>query len=640
MDFFEHQDDARRKSGRLVALFAVAVVLIVALVYVVALVAYYIIQWRTLDDAAASAPPFVWWNPQVFALASAGTLVLIAGASLYKIAQLRNGGGAVVALQLGGRPIARTTDDPLERRLINVVDEMAIAAGLSSPPVYVLDSETSINAFAAGYEPSGAVIGITRGAMERLSRDELQGVIAHEFSHIFSGDMRLNIRLIGLLHGILVISILGYTLLRMLAYRPVRVSRDNNGAGMIPIVVIGAGLVVVGSIGSFFGALIKAAVSRQREYLADASAVQFTRNPSGITGALRKIGGISSGARIKAPSATEASHLFFGQALTSGFSALFATHPPLRVRIKRLDPSWDGKMLASEARRTSDPETIDGLKGFAGAAQATLLEQIGDPTPAHILLARAQLAALPASIHAAAQEPFSARALILGLLLSPAPAVREHQLGMVTAADQRLAHELYRLAKPVRELPRELRLTLVDLALPALTEMTPGQEATFLELMRAVIGADDKVELFEFCLERTVASKLARHSDQVRRSTIHYYGFGHILEDCALLLSALARTGSTDQRAISAAFNAGAEALGQGSLAMTGREAITLSSLEQVFDKFSGTAPKIKKRIIEACAAVVSHDKIITPREGEFLRAIADSLDVPAPPLLPGQRLA
>jgi Zn-dependent protease with chaperone function len=640
MDFFEHQDAARRKTGRLVALFVIAVALIVLLVYVVAIIAYSIVQWQVLETSAPPSSTFSWWDPRVLALTCAGTLVVIVSASLYKITQLRRGGGAVVAVQLGGRPIARTTDDPLERRLLNVVDEMAIASGLPSPPVYVLDREKSINAFAAGYEPSGAVIGITRGAMERLSRDELQGVIAHEFSHILSGDMRLNIRILGLLHGILIISILGYTLLRSMAYRPVRVSRDNNGAGLIPLLVVGAGLVIVGSIGAFFGAMIKAAVSRQREYLADASAVQFTRNPSGIADALRKIGGVSVGARINAPSASEASHMFFGQALTSGFSALFATHPPLRVRIRRIDPRWDGKMLASEARRTSDPETIEGLKSFAGAAQATLLEQIGDPTPAHIQLARERLAALPPMLHAAAQEPFAARALVLGLLLSDSPAVREHQLGMVAAADRRLAHELHRLARPVRELSRELRLTIVDLALPALTSMTPGQEATFVELTRAVIGSDDRIDLFEFCIERIVISKLDAHRRLATRSTIHYYAFGRLADECAVLLSALARAGSTDQAKVAAAFEAGATKLGEGSLTLASPRAITLSSLENVFEKLNHTAPKLKKRLIEACAAVVSHDHIVTPREGEFLRAIADSIDVPAPPLLPGQRLA
>lgn len=640
MDFFEHQDNARRATGRLAALFVVAVVLIVLLVYLVALFAYHIIQWRVLDDSADTAP-FRWWDTRVFLLAGAGTLIVIVAGSLSKISQLRRGGGAVVAVQLGGRPIARTTDDPLERRLVNVVDEMAIAAGLPSPPVYVLDRENSINAFAAGYEPSGAVVGVTRGAMERLSRDELQGVIAHEFSHILSGDMRLNIRLIGLLHGILIISILGYTLLRVMAHRPVAVSRDkDSGAAMIPLLIVGVGLVAIGSVGAFFGAMIKAAVSRQREYLADASAVQFTRNPSGISGALRKIGGVSQGARIRAPSAAEAGHIFFGQALTSGFSAMFATHPPLPVRIRRIDPSWDGEMLASEALRTSDPTTIEALKGFAGAAQATLLEQIGDPTPAHILLARERLAALPPEIHDAAQEPFAARALVLALVLSADRARREHQLGMVTAADQRLAHELFRLVRPVQVLPRELRLTVVDLALPALTQLTPGQEATFLELVRAVIGSDERIDLFEFCLERIVASRLDAHRRLATRSKIHYYALSRLTDECALLLTALARAGATDQRAVESAFHAGAGSLAEGPLTPTNPRDVTLSSLESAFEKLSRVAPRLKKRLIEACAAVVAHDHVVTPREGEFLRAIADSIDVPAPPLLPGQRLA
>jgi Zn-dependent protease with chaperone function len=275
--------------------------------------------------------------------------------------------------------------------LLNVVEEMALASGTPTPPVYLMDREDGINAFAAGFSPNDAVIGVTRGTATRLDRDELQGVIAHEFSHILNGDMRLNLRLMGLLHGILIIGMLGYFILRMSFFSQGR-RRSRDGKDGVPIVVIGAGLAVIGFAGTFFGNLIKAAVSRQREFLADASAVQFTRHPDGIAGALKKIGGFAQGSSIENPNAPIASHMFFGRA-TSGFNAMFATHPPLAERIRRVDPSWDGEFPENVGRADVDGAsraTALGAAGFAGAAAASTgltgaVASIGQPGPAHLV---------------------------------------------------------------------------------------------------------------------------------------------------------------------------------------------------------------------------------------------------------------
>lgn len=335
-DFFDRQDVARRNTTRLVILFVLAVLAIMASVdlLLAATMGYLARDPRTgaIDWTLAA-------DPQLLGLAVVGTLILVGGGSLYKTAQLR-GGGRIVAEQLGGRRLNPDSRVPAERQLLNVVEEMAIASGSPAPPVYLLDQEDGINAFAAGFTPADAVIGVTRGAAERLTRDELQGVIAHEFSHIFNGDMRLNIRLIGLLHGILIIGLLGYFILRMTAFSG-RGRRSKQGSSALPLLALGAGLMAVGFFGTFFGNLIKAAVSRQREFLADASAVQFTRQPEGLAGALKKIGGAATGSTIQSPNAPEASHMFFGRA-TSGFSALFSTHPPLAARIRVIEPAWDG----------------------------------------------------------------------------------------------------------------------------------------------------------------------------------------------------------------------------------------------------------------------------------------------------------
>ncbi len=637
MNFFEQQDMARRRTARLVVLFAIAVLLTVVSVYFVGLVAAHWIQPQ-IDSEQPSG--FRLWRPEVLLIAGGGSIMVILLGSISKIAQLRHG-GSVIAVQLGGRPLSRSTDDPIEKRLLNVVDEMAIASGVPSPPVYVMDRELGINAFAAGYEPTAAVIGVSRGAAERLSRDELQGVIAHEFSHILSGDMRLNIRLIGLLNGILVIGLIGYFVLRSVAYRPVvRSSKDNQGAGVAVILAVGAGLVVIGSIGTFFGNLIKAAVSRQREFLADASAVQFTRDPAGIAGALRKIGGFSSGSSIASPHAPEASHMFFGRAVSSGMAGMFSTHPPLKERIRRIDPSWDGTMLESQPRRTSDAPTLAAIASFdAAATTSTVLEQIGNPTTAHLELARERLAALPVALREAASEPFGARALIAALLLDPSEELRNGQLSMISASDRGVGNETAKLQASVAELPRELRITLIDVALPTLAEMSPGQEASFRELLRALIGADQRVDLFEFCLQRVVESHLDALRSGAARGRVHYYAFGHLTQQCALLLSALARAGSKSPAAAAAAFRAGAQALGQGELAFIDDDRLTLDALSDALDALRHVAPKLMQRLLTACAAVVAHDQVVTPREAELLRAIAESLGVPTPPLLPGQRL-
>ncbi len=296
--------------------------------------------------------PFQWWHPEFFIVTSGSVLLVITIGSLYKMTML-SGGGESVALALGGRKVPANTRDLAERILLNVVEEMALASGTPVPPVYIMDDEEGINAFAAGTTPQNAVIGITRGAILTLKRDELQGVIAHEFSHILNGDMRLNIRLMGLLHGILVLALIGYMVLRIVGNSPGRVSTrrssdDNKGAGGLILAILAAGvaLLIIGYVGVFFAHLIKSAVSRQREFLADASAVQFTRNPSGIADALKKIGGWSKSSKITSPRAEESSHMFFGSAMMLSF---FATHPPLAQRIQRIDPNFKGNFPNPES---------------------------------------------------------------------------------------------------------------------------------------------------------------------------------------------------------------------------------------------------------------------------------------------------
>ena len=319
-DFFERQDIARRNTSRLVLLFVLAVL---AIMLSIDLLLAATMGYLSRDPATGAIDWSLAGDLQLVGIAVVGTLVVVGGGTLFKIAQLR-GGGRVIVEELGGRRLNPDTSVPAERQFLNVVEEMVIASGTPAPPVYLLDEEEGINAFAAGFTINDAVIGVTRGAVERLPRDELQGVIAHEFSHILNGDMRLNIRLIGLLNGILIIGILGYFMLRVAAFSGSRHRRSSRDSSPLPMLALGAGLLVVGFLGTFFGNLIKAGVSRQREFLVDASAVQFTRQPAGIAGALKRIGGFLRGSTVQSPNAPEASHMFFGRA-TSGLKALFMT---------------------------------------------------------------------------------------------------------------------------------------------------------------------------------------------------------------------------------------------------------------------------------------------------------------------------
>lgn len=335
MDFFAHQEQARKHTKVLVIYFVIAVLCIIASVYIASLLIFF----STHANQAPGVPPaeFVLWDPRLFLYVVLGTLGVVSIGSLYKTAALAKGGSAV-AESLGGRLVNPDTSDPDERKLRNVIEEMAIAAGVPVPKIYVLDDEKTINAFAAGHTPDDAAIGVTRGCMTLLSREELQGVLGHEFSHILNGDMRLNLRVMGVIFGILCLAVIG----RVLIY-----SR-GGGRGRNPMMFLGLALIVIGAIGMFFGRLIQAALSRQREFLADASSVQFTRNPAGLSGALQKIGGV--GSQVESAHAGEASHMFFENGMGKPFLGALATHPPLDERIRAIDPGWDGEFKQTSVK--------------------------------------------------------------------------------------------------------------------------------------------------------------------------------------------------------------------------------------------------------------------------------------------------
>jgi len=672
MNFFEHQDFARKRTGRLVYLFALAVIAIVLSVYLLIAVLLTFsgeneqtpINYRTL------------WNPQLFL----GTLVGVGGVitlgSMYRSASLRTG-GKNVAEMLGGRLLDPSTRDLQERRLLNVVEEMALASGMPVPPVYMMDGETGVNAFAAGFTPSDAVIGVTRGTVEALTRDELQGVIAHEYSHILNGDMRLNIRLIGILYGILLLSMIGYIVMRMLmtgrsSSSSRSSSNDKKGDGnaiLLALFLLGVGLYVIGYIGVFFGHLIKSAVSRQREYLADASAVQFTRNPDGIAGALKKIGAL--GSRIRNEQAEQASHMFFGNGLKESFLEVLSTHPPLIDRIKRIQPSFDGdyskeKLTWPPAEEVSaPPETkkskrdkltpFGGVIGQAMGAGAVMsgfdggnasrgsrkisaagaVANVGDPSAKHFEFAAALLDGMPEELTDALHDPLGATQVIYALLLQADPADDEPGLRLLaTAIDQPTADQTRRLVQLVEPLGPPARLPMAQLAMSALRRLTPPQFDLFRKTAVALIRSDRRVSMFEYCLQRLIMKHLGDFFRPKPPKKVEYKSVAEIGDQVAVLLSAAAYAGSeaaTDDAAM--CYEIGKEKLGSDFRhPLAPRDSSGFAAVDTALDALSRSSGAVKQPVLEACAAAIGADGRMTIDEGEILRTIADALDCPMPP--------
>ena len=648
MDFFERQDQARRNTKLLVLYFVLAVVLIVVAIYLV-------VSLLLLRDMFTPGT-FAWlWSPKLFLGVASGTLAIILGGTLYKMSQVSSGGGAVAEM-LGGRLISSNTQDEDERKLLNVVEEMSIASGTAVPQVYVLPDEESINAFAAGHTTNDAAIGVTRGCLQTLNRDELQGVIGHEFSHILNGDMRLNLRLIGLIHGILCIAILGRVLLRT-GGSSSSGSRSRKGGNPLPF--LGIGLLIIGWIGVFFGRLIKSAVSRQREFLADAAAVQFTRNPAGLANALKKIGGYVHGSRLMTPQAEEASHLYFGNGMGEAWFDLLATHPPLRDRIRAIDPSFDGRFpvvlsqvaqtrqhAAAKAGISVTTQLVNEITG-QGAAEmraqhieaSEIVPLVGAATPRHLEYAASFRSTLPESVTAALHSPQGAAAVVLSLILSRDRKIEKQQCASIAEifgneSEKRTLemHAFIRAQDPAVKLP------LLVLALSALRQMPAEDYERFDRCVRTLVEMDSEIDLFEYTVTKALMRHLEPQFKRADRSITQFYTIKPLLPDCSVLLSALAHSGHINDAEAARAFAAGIPHLRHGvaALRMLQSADCGLGPLDEALGRLGQAVPQIKKNVLDACAHTVAADGVIHANEAELLRAIADALDCPIPPFLKG----
>ncbi|EGR3115019.1 M48 family metallopeptidase [Vibrio parahaemolyticus] len=613
MDFFHHQDTARQRTGLLVMLFTLAVLAITGLVSVISISIYFYF----------TGEPFTTQSIISYCLLSfVGVLTVVSISSFIRLSELNANGGRGVAESIGGKLISTDTSNAKHRQLLNVVEEMSIASGIPVPPVYVMAEEHGINAFAAGMSIDDAVIGVTQGALDAFSRDELQGVIAHEFSHILNGDMRLNTRLIGALFGITCIAHFGHLILdNSNSTRHVSRSSSDSNKGFAVIILIAIVCLVLGWLGTLFGNMIKAAISRQREFLADASAVQFTRNDQGIAGALKKIGSNVQGSTLNTKASDEMSHMMFGQSKLSGFSGLFATHPPLDERIRRIEPHWDGSYAQhSHAQNTAfDNEQVSGFAvggGSPASQSASPSEQLSET-------GQQLISQLPPELVDIAREPYSARFIAFALIFDGSDIQREMIKSYVPLASQSTL-----LLWLDYDLPLHLRFPLLELALPALKSLSEAQKISLCKVLRELSETDNQYSLAEWCVINLLEKQLLASFGFIKQ----HKTLKQLEESVFWLLRELAWVSHSQADKAQRAYHCALAHLGFPEVKLEPANSnwhLSRAALELLLQ----LKPKDRRMFVKACRLAIESDGEITVAEGEIYRVIACFLEVPEPPL-------
>jgi Zn-dependent protease with chaperone function len=709
VDFYSRQAAARGQTRWLIFAFIVA---LLAVALALDFVLFTFLAGRS-HYYGLSALDYARDNPEQVVVCTLLVMGVLGLASLYKSMELRGGGG-VVARSLGGVPVSSDTADLKRKRLLNVVEEMAIASGVPMPEVYVLEQEPGINAFAAGHTPANAAVTVTQGALDRLSRDELQGVIGHEFSHVLNGDMRLNVQLMGWVFGLFVIGLIG----RMILEVSPRNRRNSGG-----LVALGFAVMVLGYIGLMAGRILQAAVSRQRERLADASGVQFTRNPQGLKGALVKIAALPEGSALVAADAEQAAHMFFAE----GLSRVFATHPPILERIRELDPHFDPRELeAAAAEPDQDPTAAEvaghpaagagagsaavtsglgaapgspsadaGLaaatSGFSGTTSgpavargrvaggglgglgqiahpgsasvsrmagatasggtaaadaawqgaatsnspaAHFATQVGQPDMAHIVHAQAVRLALPPPIRELTESPGGAQALVIALLISNDPAVRDQQLAMLAkSANSASVAVIQRVIPLAQALDRMLRLPTLQRAFPALRRSTVPQRKALAQLATELIHADARIDVFEFCLAKLLEMLL---NDELDATAPHgTVTLEAATNEIALLFAVIAQVGTQDERAARESYEVGISTVLPMRRPPYAAVADWTRKLSAALPRLERLHPFAKKALIEGLVKTIANDELLMEEEAELLRTVCALLHCPLPPLLP-----
>ncbi len=632
MNFFEEQERSRQHTIWLVGVFFIAVLTLIAITicFVTGLYLYN----EEIPLTVFLSDPLAYVSPRFFYGVVISVVGVVAGGSVYKYLSLSSGGKSV-AIALGGRQLNRNKADAQERVLLNVVEEMSIASGISTPTVYILD-ESGINAFAAGLTLDDAVIGVTRGSIEKLNREELQGVIAHEFSHIFNGDMRLNLQLTATLHGILLIGLIGRFILRSMSRssHSTRSSSNKKGNGNLYLLVLGLGLFIIGYAGTFFGSIIKANVSRKREYLADATAVQYTRYPRGISGALKKIAYYSS--RLQTPAAETYSHLYFAQGVGSFFNALMATHPPLEDRIKKIEPRWNGGFPDYEKSRKTpleEPEIKRDHEAkkerFVQGAIAAAMMRVGQIKEEEVEQVQVEIQALDPKVQERLNDPLGAQAVILSLLYDA-----DFKEALFDVVKQQNPYLLLELASFMQEEHPELKrqsALIVSLSLNALKSLSVEQYQRFRTMLETFVTIDRQVSLFEWSLQYIIQRPLEMHLGLRKVPKRTHTHIGAIKREVEVLYSMLAQAQYAEESEAQAAFEQTKRAIKAGALQYCPRQEITHDLFLQSVLAIETAKPAISERIFEGVLHSIKIDGKISESENAFVHAVAQLMQVPLP---------
>ena len=647
MNFFAQQELARKQTRRMIVLFTIAVICIVIAVDFVVMVALGIGRESGRGMAGAGVGSII--------ATSVAVVAVIGLATLYRISTL-SAGGSAVAQQLGATPVPVDTTDFTYRRLRNVIEEIAIASGVPVPDIFVLEEETAINAFASGYSPTDAAVTVTRGCLDKLTREELQGVIAHEFSHVLNGDMRLNIRLMGVAFGILVLAIVGRKIAEVSGRSR---SRDSGG-----IAILGIALLVVGYIGVFFARLIKASISRQREYLADASAVQFTRQTEGIAGALKKIGGLAEGSKLTNDDSEEVAHMLFGDGV--GYSALFATHPALIDRITRLQPQFKPAEFAEIAADWTQPLRVGetdnpnaSLSGFAPARSSTtssdsagkanlppaaqemrlsangVSSQVGNPDTGDYVAAAALSASIPDALNVAAHGREESMLVVYALLLHADATVRSRQIEVITHYhDAGSAAEVIALAEQTKALHPMQRLPLAAMAFPALRRHPRPKLQVFVITLRQLIKADGRTSLEEYCLAKLIGIQVIDALNPASTRVTGRIKLGDAAAELCDLFSVVAEYGHDDSESARRAYILGLNEVLPNAKPSYEPPQNWQAALDRALPKLDRLTLAGKELVVRGLTHAISADGVVSINEAELLRTVCAALHCPLPPIL------
>jgi len=405
--------------------------------------------------------------------------------------------------------------------------------------------------------------------------------------------------------------------------RRYRSSKKDDGRGAV--LAIGLGLYLIGLLGGLMAGLIKSAISKQKEYLADASAVQFTRNPEGIGDALKIIGGCGAGTFVETARAEEMSHLFFGQVRHRLWSG-FATHPPIEKRIERIDPQWDGEFMAIAAPQPAslqdaedDPgdlaavAAIGATLAVAGSLQPDASEGVGGRDEDKLLLRETK-------------DSLGAMALVLGMVWDP-----QHEQTQWRALSEvnikGLAETTQRWCKTLRERSAAQRLHLLELCLPTLRGISVPQYQTFRELLLTWISADGKTDLSEWCLFQMVRHTLDAALLDARPARPKHKSLTAVSGELATALGTLAHlTEENTERA----FERG-QILLKLPLTLPDTPSLTVAEFGKAVDTLAGCYPLLKVQVLKAMAAVAADDGEISDLEITLVKAMAMVMDCPVP---------